>query len=209
MTGPDIDNEGRLEPALALLEFDSIAIGVMAGDSMVKRAPVEVIYAGTVHPGKYLVLVGGDVATVDEAYVAGRSAGGGHLVDGIFLPGVHPEVVASLRGRRRGTAGEAIGVVETRTVASTIGAADIGVKGAEVTLLEIRLADHLGGKAYCVFSGTVANVEAAVELADASIKNRQHLVARVVIPQVHQEMVVNLDAAPDFSSRIAGHRGGS
>ena len=53
----------------------SIAIGVRAGDAMVKRAPVEVTYAGTVHPGKYLVLVGGDVASVEESYAAGLDAG--------------------------------------------------------------------------------------------------------------------------------------
>nr|MCU0234266.1 BMC domain-containing protein [Thermoanaerobaculales bacterium] len=81
-----------MQPAIALLELDSIAIGVRAGDAMVKRAPVEVTYAGTVHPGKYLVLVGGDVASVEEAYAAGLAAGAGALVDRIFLPAVHPEV---------------------------------------------------------------------------------------------------------------------
>ena len=30
---------------------------------------------GTVHPGKYLVLVGGDVACVEESYAAGLDAG--------------------------------------------------------------------------------------------------------------------------------------
>ena len=44
-----------MQPAIALIEFESIAIGMRAGDTMVKRAPVEVTYAGTVHPGKYLV----------------------------------------------------------------------------------------------------------------------------------------------------------
>ena len=56
-----------LEPALGLLELDSIAAGIEAGDAMAKRAPVDVIRAGTVHPGKYLVLVGG-----------GPAPGGGH-----------------------------------------------------------------------------------------------------------------------------------
>ena len=46
-----------IEPALGLLEFDSIAAGIAAGDAMAKRAPIEVIRAGTVHPGRYLVLV--------------------------------------------------------------------------------------------------------------------------------------------------------
>ena len=70
-----------MQPAIALVEFSSIAIGMRAGDAMVKRAPVEVTYAGTVHPGKYLVLVGGDVASVEESFAAGLAAGGVAFLD--------------------------------------------------------------------------------------------------------------------------------
>lgn len=194
--------------AIALLELDSVAIGVRAGDAMVKRAPVEVVYAGTVHPGKYLVLVGGDPATVEEAYAAGLAAAEGALVDRIILPGVDPRVVAALGGVRRRVQGEALGVVETRTVAATVGAADRGVKGADVGLVEIRLADRLGGKAYCVFSGPVADVEAAVELGAAEPERSGTLVARVVIPQFAEEMLANLEAAPEFGERIQRAGGG-
>ena len=152
-----------MQPAIALLEFDSIAIGISAGDAMVKRAPVDVTYAGTVHPGKYLVLVGGDVACVEESYAAGLAVGDGALVDRIILPSAHPDLVRTLRGMHGRVTGEALGIVETRTVAATIGSADRGLKGAEVDLVELRLADRLGGKAYCIFSGTVADVEAAVD----------------------------------------------
>ena len=40
-----------MEPAVCLLEFSSIAKGIEAGDAMSKRAPLQVIRAGTVHPG--------------------------------------------------------------------------------------------------------------------------------------------------------------
>jgi microcompartment protein CcmL/EutN len=196
-----------MQPAIALLEFDSVAVGLSAGDAMVKRAPVEVAYAGTVHPGKYLVLVGGDVASVEEAYTAGLAAGAGALVDRVFLPAVHPEVVRILRGMRGRINGHALGIVETRTAASTIGAADRGRKGAEVELVEIRLADRLGGKAYCVFSGEVADVEAAVELAVSGLDDPGVLVAKVVIPECHAEMRANLEAATEFSTRLTGGRG--
>ena len=133
---------------------------------MIKRGPVEVIYAGTVHPGKYVVLVGGEVASVEEAMAAGRERSGGTVVDEILLPDAHPRVVAAVTGARRdGGTGDALGVVETTTVAAIVGAADRGVKGAEVELREVRLADGLGGKAYCLFQGLVADVEAAVEAA--------------------------------------------
>ncbi len=190
------------QPAIALLELESIAVGVVAGDAMVKRAPVESICAGTAHPGKYLVLVGGDVASVEEAYAAGMDVAGDSLLDHIFLPAVHPAVVECLRGERSAIAGEALGVVETRTAAATIGAADRGLKGADVSLVEIRLADRLGGKAYCIFSGTVADVEAAVDVAAGGLERQENLVARVVIPQFHAEMLENLESAPDFGDRI-------
>jgi len=196
-----------LQPAIGLLELDSIAIGIETGDAMAKRAPIDVIYAGTVHPGKYLVLVGGAVADVEEALEAGRVVGGRSILDAVFLADVHPDVVAALRGARRPAAGEALGVIETRTVAAIIDAADAGVKGAHVRLLELRLADGLGGKAYLLFGGGVADVEAAVEIGGARIAPPRSAVSRV-ISQLHDEMRANLDADARFRHRIVGQEEG-
>ena len=96
---------------------------------------------------------------------------------------------------------------KTTTVAATLGAADRGLKGAEVDLVELKLADRLGGKAYCVFSGTVADVEAAVEIGVDHLDDPSTLVAQVVIPDFHDEMLANLEAATEFSARISGGRG--
>jgi len=143
---PAVPARPAIEPALALLELDSIAAGIEAGDAMAKRAPIDVIRAGTVHPGKYLILVGGAVADVEEALDAGREVGASSILGVVFLPNVHPELVAAIRGERRAAAGEALGVIETATVAAIIEAADAGLKGARVHLLEIRLADDLGDR---------------------------------------------------------------
>ena len=194
-----------MQPAIGLLELSSIAVGIAAGDAMVKRSPVEVIFAGTVHPGKYLVLVGGEVAHVEEALPAGREVGAAVLLDEILLPDVHSRVVEALTGRRRGSGGEALGIVETATVAAILGAADRGVKGAAVELLEVRVADDLGGKAYCLFDGPVAEVEAAVELAVGGLARPEILVSQVVIPRLHEEMSENLDAAAEFVPRVRSH----
>ena len=192
-----------LEPALGLLELDSIAAGIEAGDAMAKRAPIDVIRAGTVHPGKYLVLVGGAVADVEEALEAGREVGAAAVRGLVFLPHVHPDVVAALRGVRAAPAGEALGVIETSTVAATIEAADAGVKGARVRLLELRRADDLGGKGYLLLDGPVAEVEAAVEIGAARIAGSPGLVHRV-IARLHGEMAENLAADARFAARVRG-----
>lgn len=193
-----------MEPAVGLLEFSSIARGIEAGDAMVKSAPLEVIRAGTVHPGKYLVLVGGLTADVETAMDAGRETGGDSVLDVVFLPDVHPDVVGSLGGVRREGEGDALGVIETSTVATTIDAADAGVKGARVTIRELRLADDLGGKGYVLFGGEVAEVEAAVGYGVARTAGSGQEVAHVVISQLHGEMRENLADDPRFAERIRG-----
>jgi len=192
-----------IEPSLALIELDSIAAGIAAGDAMAKRAPIDVLRAGTVHPGKYLVLIGGTVGDVEESLAAGREAGASAIVDVVFLPNAHPELIAAIGGSCREAAGEALGVIETATVAAIIEAADAGLKGARVRLVELRLADDLGGKAYLLFDGPVSEVEAAVEIGAGRIVGAPGLASRV-IPQLHSEMAVNLAADGQFRERVRG-----
>jgi microcompartment protein CcmL/EutN len=190
-----------IEPALGLLEIESIAAGIEVGDAMAKRAPIEVLRAGTVHPGKYLVLVGGAVADVEEALEAGREVGALSVRDEVFLPNIHPDVIAGLRGARFGPGDEALGIIETATVPAIIRAADAGLKGAQVRLVELRLADDLGGKGYLLFDGSVSEVEAAVELGSAQVAGARGVHARV-IPQLHAEMGAELAADARFAARI-------
>lgn len=190
-----------LDPALALLELDSVAAGIVTGDAMAKRAPISVLHAGTVHPGNYVVLVGGEVADVEEALAAGLEASAGSLLDHIFLPHVHPAIPAALAGRPGFGPVEALGVVETRTIATLLGAVDRGLKGAEVELFELRLADDLGGKAYCLFAGTLSDIEAAMDQAVTGVAP-DALVAWRIIPQLHHEMHQNLAAAAELRSLL-------
>ena len=192
-----------MDPSVAIIEFDSIAVGIEAGDAMVKRAALGVIHSGTVQPGKYIVLIAGDVASVEESLAAGRAVGGQAIIDTVFLPDIHPEVVAAIRGGQEFQDGEALGIIETRTVAAVIEAADAAVKGATVTAARIELADGLGGKGYALFGGVLSEVEAGVAAGVAAIMPTQ-LIASTVIPQLHDEMRDDVIAGPFFSDRIRG-----
>ena len=188
-------------PAVALLEFASIAVGIEAGDAMIKRAPLGVINSGTVQPGKYLVLIAGDVASVEESVAAGSAGAGEALVGIVFLPAIHPEVVAAIKGDRPFGSGEAPRGIGTHTVAGVIEASDAAVKAATVNVAQIEMADGLGGKGYALFGGVVAEVEAAVEAGVAALGPSQ-LVAQVVIPQLHEEMREDVVASQYFFERL-------
>ena len=175
-----------MPPALLCLEFNSIAVGILAGDVLVKRAPVTMLDARHLSPGKYLLLATGDVAALEESYAAAKEAGADALLDETFLPFAHDDLYPLLRGERLAGRGEALGVLETSTVAACVRAADGAAKEAEVRLIELHQANHLGGKAYVLLQGRVYDVEAAVERGAALAGSA--LVRQVVIPLLHDEM---------------------
>lgn len=159
--------------ALGLLETRSIAAGVRIADEVLKTADVKLVAAAPVSPGKFLVIFTGGVAEVSASLEAGRAQAAGFDVDELFLPRVHDQVAPAI-GRRRPEAslGEAIAVVETLTVSSTLIGADTAVKAARVTLIEIGTGVGIGGKGFFTLTGDVASVEAAVAAARLPVEAR-------------------------------------
>jgi microcompartment protein CcmL/EutN len=180
-------------PSLALIEVASIARGHRVADAMVKRAPVELVRCEPVSPGKLLVLVMGDVAPVDEAFREGLEIAGPAVLDKLFLPQAHAQLPGALRGEARaGAAGvDALGIIETTTVASAILAADAAVKAAVVRLIEMQLARGIGGKAYFVLTGALDEIEAAVEAGVGAVDGTA-IVATEIIARPHADLVGRL-----------------
>ena len=180
--------------ALALIEVASIARGHRVADAMVKRAPVALLRCEAVSPGKLLVLVEGDVASVEEAFRAGLAVAGDATLDKLYLPQAHEQLGGALRGEAR--AGdvadvEALGVVETTTVAATILAADAAAKAAAVRVIEMQLARGIGGKGYFIVTGTLGDVEAAVEAGLGAV-DANLVCATEIIAAPHEDFVARL-----------------
>jgi microcompartment protein CcmL/EutN len=173
-------------PALGLLETSSIASGIDATDAMMKKAGVELLLTTIVPRGKYLVLVGGAVADVESSLAAGREKAGKSVLDEFLIQGVHPQLPAAIKGRVAVPKLEAVGIIETKEVASAIFAGDAAVKAAAVTLIEAR--NQPGGKGMVVLTGDVGAVEAAVAAGVATIKKEGMLVGSVVIPSAHEAL---------------------
>ncbi len=170
-------------PALGLIELTSLARGVVVADALVKRAEVHVVRADAVSPGKFLLIFVGSVAEVDESFQAGLSAGGSLVLDRLFLPHVAEPVLAALGGQvATSSATDAVGVVETHTVAATIRAADAALKCAAVAITFLELARGIGGKGWFRLSGVQHDVEAALEAAAACI-GVELLVGTEIVPR--------------------------
>lgn len=174
--------------AIAAVETSSIAQGVVAADAMLKTADVELLQAATLSPGRYWVLIGGEVATVRASHRRGVEVAADTLLDQLFIPQLHEGVLPALRGTVAQGADDALGILETLTAASAIVAADAAVKAANVTVRDVRLANGIGGKGVVSLSGTVSAVQAAVEAGRADALRRGLLARSVVIPRLDPQL---------------------
>lgn len=177
------------QPALALIEFSSIAVGTRALDAMLKRAHVDLIRAGSVQPGKFAILFTGDVGSVEESYGEACRIGAEALIDRVLLHDVHESVRSAITGRRGDWNNDTLGIIETETLAAVIDAADAAVKGAAVKIVEIRLGDGLGGKGLVHLSGLQADVEAALQIGAARLTGRSIRVCTAIIPRADETLL--------------------
>src|SRR5450759_115349 len=175
--------------SIGLIELSSIAAGYLVGDAMLKAADVEMILSRSICSGKYIVMVGGDVASVRASVDAGTVSGTGMVIDTFVIPNVHKDVFPAISGVTQVKMLEALGIVEAFSVASLIEAADAAVKTARVQLIEIRLAMALGGKAFVTMTGDVAAVRAAFDSAASVCSERGLLVNKVVIPNPRKDLL--------------------
>lgn len=175
--------------SLGLIEMTSIAAGMQAADIMLKTSEVELILSRTICSGKYIVLVGGDVAAVQASVDAAASQIDFAVIDTFVIPNVHPDIFPALSGHSDVTLLEALGIIESFSVASLIEGADAAVKSASVRIIDIRLAMALGGKAFCTLTGEVAAVTSAVDSGAKVISDKGLLVNKVVIPQPRPELL--------------------
>jgi microcompartment protein CcmL/EutN len=176
--------------AVGMIEVSSIAKGHEAQDEMLKAADVELLVARTICSGKYIVIVGGDVAAVHAAVEAGRAVADGVLIDETIIPNVHPAVFPALANcvPLPEESVKALGIVETFSAASIVECADAAAKAAEVALFRIHVAMAIGGKGFFMLTGDVSATRAAVEAGAEVASQHGILVATTVVPNPRREL---------------------
>jgi len=180
------------KPAIALIELRSIARGMKTCDEMVKKAPVKLLDARTLCPGKYMILITGTVGSVEESFKKGIEVGGDMVVEELFLPNAHPSLIPAMEACAEAGEVDAFAVLETFTVASSILASDASAKASNIRLIEMRLANGLGGKSFYTMTGEIADIESAVDAGKNAIEDKASLVAVEILPRPHKDFILKV-----------------
>ena len=175
--------------SIGLIELTSVAAGYQVTDAMLKTAAVDLMLSRSICSGKYMVMVKGEVGAVEASVAAGVGAGNFSVIDSFVIPNLHELVFPAIAGASKVETLEALGILESFSVAALIEGADAAAKTADVQLIEIRLAMALGGKAFVTMTGDVAAVQAAIDAGAAVVGAKGMLVNKVVIPRPRPELL--------------------
>jgi microcompartment protein CcmL/EutN len=188
-------------PAIAVIEFRDIPQGILATDAMLKKAPIAFVKSGTITRGRFLTMIGGTTAAVEESLAEGLYRGGDAVLDHLLLADVHPRVYDAILGERRPGGSGSLAVIETETVAANVRAAELALKGTDVELVEIRLADTgLSGKGVSIYRGELPDIEAAVAIVLDYMHRAGGEVRHNIIPAPHEALARQLGAGTEFAS---------
>ena len=173
--------------AFAGLEVHNISRGLVAVDALVKKAASRVVLATPVSPGKFLILMDGSVAEVEESLLEAERVAGDLAVDRFLLPFAHAQLEPAVFGKLPKRPDGSIGLVETATTCSGLRSADAALKAADVTLAVLHLSVGIGGKCYYAFVGELFDVQASV--AAAAERAGAQLLGTEIIAAPHPEFL--------------------
>ncbi len=199
----------KTHPALALVELSDIPAALRATDAMVKKAPIAVLRAGTITRGRWLTLIGGTTASVEESLAAGLLEGGAAVIDHVLLPDVHARLFEAVTGVRTPPSAGALAILESDTAAAMARATEAALKGTGVELVEIRLADQgLGGKGVAIYSGDLHEIEAAVALAQGALAGLGRSLSTTIISAPHEAVYRAIEGGTFFAANALLDLGG-
>jgi microcompartment protein CcmL/EutN len=192
-SNPKLRQDVEVRPAICLLELSCVARGIQVADAVLWEADIQMLFAEPVQPGKYVLMFTGSVQSLEAAQRRGCEIAAESLTDRMLIQQVHEQVLLGLQrsGKINGTL-DALGIIETSTVASAVLAADAALKTAAVDLLELRIANGLGGKSFFTLTGEVSDVRSAVMAGASSAAESGRLLRDVVIARPHVDLVRHL-----------------
>lgn len=178
--------------SIGIVEVKNVSKGLAVTDEMLKSAGVELLQAGSVCPGKFVTIVGGDLSAIKASVERAELVGEDMLIDTFVIGNLGENVFEAMAGIVDIPNKRALGIIETYTAASIIEAADAASKAAMVDLIEIRVARGMGGKCFVTMTGEVADVTAAVEAGAMLAANDGVLMNTEVIANPHPDLWSNV-----------------
>ena len=128
--------------AIGMVEVTTVSTGYLAADEMAKAADVELLQAEVTCPGKFVILVTGELSAVRASVDRAGSRYADKVIDTFVLGNPHESIFPAIYGTAQPEKIDALGILETYDVAAL-----------------------MCGKSYMTLTGSVSAVQAAIDRA--------------------------------------------
>lgn len=152
-----------MKKSIGFVEVKSIPVGIQTADEMLKAGNIDIVLATPICPGKYVIIVSGQVGPVKAAMAKAEMVAGIYLIENYHIDNINPKVLPAISGVTEVGDVKAIGTIETISALTSVIAGDIAVKAAKVDIVDIRIARGLGGKGFLIVTGEVSSVKSAIQ----------------------------------------------
>lgn len=181
-----------MSKSIGMVELTTVSAGITCADIMIKTAEVDVLQASVVCPGKYIVIISGELSAVKASVEAAKSYKPEKVIDTFVLGNPHESIFPAIYGVECPEHTEALGILESYSAASAIVAADTAAKTSLVDLIELRLAKGMCGKSFLLITGSVSSVQAAIDKAQKEAEEKGMLLDSSVIPSPDKKLWQNI-----------------
>ena len=178
--------------SLGLIELRSISRGIKTTDEMLKSADVEIIMSSSICPGKYVILVSGNVGSVKNAVAVGVRVADTFLLKSYVITNLDERVIYALSKTNKVTEIKSLVSIETKSALASIKAADIAVKVSNVDIIDIRIKIGLGGKGILILTGELSAVKSAAQACLTEFKDTKEIIDVSVLSSPHKELINEL-----------------
>ena len=161
----------------------------MVTDSMAKSASINIVWASTICPGKYLTIIEGKISDLSSAESIAEEQGGRHLFSSCIISSINHKVIEAIGGRLGDPESDAIGIIEGPNMADLVNSSDIALDSADVDFIEYRLGRGCGVNSFYIMTGTFSALNEAVKNASSYLEERGSLLAYRVIPGPDRQVI--------------------
>lgn len=150
-----------MEHSIGLFEFSSISDGLKITDVVLKASDVEIHKNELICPGRYVLIIKGNLKSVSTAINAAKAENLKSLLKAEIIPNISDKVFRAINKKIPDEGIDAIGVIETKNYVISLVLADLIIKNANVKVLKIMDRFGISGKGVVIYSGTTSEVNCA------------------------------------------------
>ena len=174
--------------SVGIIEISNITKGYLVCDTILKLTSIKMLSAGSVCPGKFVMVFTGTISSVSHACQHIQESFSEYILDISEFGNIDDRIFDAINGVIDGRLTGAVGIIETYSAASCILAADHALKAANVDIAELRLARGMGGKSFVSLTGTISSVNEAVEVGKSFASENGFLNDTTIIASPHEDL---------------------